>query len=214
VSVIVYNNWLLGRNSASRNSRGLIGLRIVKRVDFFQFTVADVHAIEDLIHAKDGLHFKDCCDKISLDNMLLNLDAFDGWQNTCQESDHSVPPDELSYRGPSKVIFAAKGILDISLPGLLTTQGTSVPAGDYTVYLEKDSHQHWTLKMMKPFGGKGLFILSPPMSMTTSALPIENPEVSFDHTGGSCMMHWSQKKSDTVLSLEFTEKNADMPILQ
>lgn len=97
---------------------------------------------------------------------------------------------------------------------LLTTQGTSVPAGDYTVYLEKDSNQHWTLKMMKPLGGKGLFILSPPMSVTTSALPIENPEVSFDHTGGSCMMHWSQKKSDTVLSLEFTEKNADMPILQ
>jgi hypothetical protein len=24
---------------------------------------------------------------------------------------------------------------------LLTTQGTTVPAGDYTVYLEKDSHQ-------------------------------------------------------------------------
>ena len=96
---------------------------------------------------------------------------------------------------------------------LLATLGISVPAGDYTVYLEKDSHQHWTLKMMKPFGGKGLFILSPPMSVTTSALPIENPEVSFDHTGESCMMHWSQK-SDTVLSLEFTEKNADMPVLQ
>jgi hypothetical protein len=97
---------------------------------------------------------------------------------------------------------------------LLTTQGTSVPAGDYTVYLEKDSHQHWTLKMMKPFGGKGLFLLSPPMSVTTSAMPIENSEVSFDHTGGSCMMHWSQKESDTVLSLEFTQKNADMPVLQ
>jgi hypothetical protein len=97
---------------------------------------------------------------------------------------------------------------------LLTTQGTSVPAGDYAVYLEKDSHQHWTLKMMKPFGGKGLFLLSPPMSVTTSALPSENSEVSFDHTGGSCMMHWSQKESDTVLSLEFTQKNADMPVLQ
>jgi len=97
---------------------------------------------------------------------------------------------------------------------LLTTQGISVPAGDYTVYLEKDSHQHWTLKMMKPFGGKGLFILSPPMSVTTSSLPIENPEVSFDHTGGSCTMHWSQKKSDTVLTLEFTEKNTDIPVLQ
>jgi hypothetical protein len=97
---------------------------------------------------------------------------------------------------------------------LLTTQGISVPAGDYAAYLERDSHQHWILKMMKPFDGKGLFILSPPMSVTTSAPPIEDPEVSFDHTGGSCMMHWSQKKSDTVLSLEFTEKNADMPALQ
>lgn len=102
--------------------------------------------------------------------------------------------------------------LSASAP-LLTTQGMSVPAGDYTAHLEKDSHQHWTLKMMKPFDGKGLLILSPPMSVTTSA-PIEDPEVSFDHTGGSCMMHLSQKKSDTVLSLEFTAKNADMPVLQ
>ena len=93
---------LRGRNSASRNSRGWIGLRIVKRVDFFQFTVADMHAVEDLIHAKDCLHFKDCCDKISLDNMLPDLDAFDGWQNTRQESDHSVPPDQLSYAWPLK----------------------------------------------------------------------------------------------------------------
>jgi len=93
---------LLGRNSASRNPCSLIGLRIVKRMDFFQFTVADMHAVADLIHAKDCLHFKDCCDKISLDNMLLDLDAFDGWQNTRQESDHSVPPDQLSYAWPFK----------------------------------------------------------------------------------------------------------------
>jgi hypothetical protein len=88
--------------SALRNSRGWIVLRIVKRVDFFQFTVADVHAVEDLIHPKDCLHFKDCCDKISLDNMLLDVDTFDGWQNTRQESDHSVPPDQLSYAWPLK----------------------------------------------------------------------------------------------------------------
>jgi hypothetical protein len=90
----------------------------------------------------------------------------------------------------------------------------SVPAGGYTANLEQDSHQQWTLKMTKPFDGKGLFIVSPPMSVTTFTPPIEGPEVSFDHTGGSCMMHLSQKKSGTVLSLEFTEKNADMPVLQ
>src|SRR5580693_1761397 len=100
---------LRGRNSASRNSRGWIGPRIVKRVDFFQFTVADMYAVEDLIHAKGCLHFKDCCDKISLDNMLLDLDAFDGWQNTRQESDHSVPPDQLSYAWPLKDNIRGEG---------------------------------------------------------------------------------------------------------
>ena len=89
-----------------------------------------------------------------------------------------------------------------------------MPAGDYTANLEKDSNQHWILKMTKAFDGKGLFIVSPPMSVTTSTRPIEDPEVSFDLTGGSCMMHLSQKKSETVLSLEFTERNADMPVLQ
>ena len=97
---------------------------------------------------------------------------------------------------------------------LLTTPGTSVPAGDYTVYLEKDYHQHWTLKMTKPIGRKGLFVVLSPMSVTTSTLPIASPEISFDHTGGSCMMNWNQKNSNTVLSLEFTQKNADMPVLQ
>ena len=68
-----------------------------------------MHAVEDLIHAKDRLHLKDCCDKISLDNMLLDLDAFNGWQNTRQESDHSVPPDQLSYAWPLKGNIRSEG---------------------------------------------------------------------------------------------------------
>jgi hypothetical protein len=96
---------------------------------------------------------------------------------------------------------------------LLTMQGTSVPVGDYTVYLEKDSRQHWTLKMTKPIGKKGLFVLLSPMSVSSFVQAIESPEISFVHTGGSCMMNWNHKKSGTVLSLEFTQKNADMPVL-
>ena len=80
----------------------MIGLRIAKRADCLQFTVADMRAVEDLIPSKDCLHFKDCCDKLFLDNMLLDLDAFDGWQNTRQESDYSIPPDQLSYAWPLK----------------------------------------------------------------------------------------------------------------
>ena len=78
-------------------------------MDFFQFAVADMHAVADLIHAKDCLHFKDCCDKISLDDMLLDLDAFDGWQNTHQESDHSVSPAQLSYAWPLKGNIRGEG---------------------------------------------------------------------------------------------------------
>jgi hypothetical protein len=54
---------------------------------------------------------------------------------------------------------------------LLATKGTSVPAGDYAVYPEKDSHGHWTLKIMKPIRETYLFVLSFPMSITTSSSP-------------------------------------------
>jgi len=52
-----------------------------------------------------------------------------------------------------------------------------------------------------------------PMSATTSPSPIENFEISFDHTGGSCKMLWALEKSNLVLSLEFTERNTDIPVL-
>jgi len=97
---------------------------------------------------------------------------------------------------------------------LFTTHGISVPAGDYDAYFGKNSHQYWTLTMWmrKPSHREGLpFVL--PMSVTSFALSIESPEVSFVQTGGSCMMLRNLKKSDAV-SLEFTQKNADMPVLQ
>src|SRR6266849_1701605 len=67
-------------------------LWIIKRVYPFQFAVTNLHAVEDLIHAMDCLHFKNRGDIFSLNNVLLDLSAFDGWQNTCQESDYGVPP--------------------------------------------------------------------------------------------------------------------------
>lgn len=101
---------------------------------------------------------------------------------------------------------------------LSTTRGISVPAGHYDAYFEKDSHQHWTLKMAKPIGRKGtslrMFVLSFPMSVISNAETSESPGISFDQTDGSCMMLWNLKKLDTVLSLEFTQKNADIPVLQ
>jgi hypothetical protein len=91
----------------------------------------------------------------------------------------------------------------------------SVPPGDYVVSPARDAHDNWTFTMKKQIRKSGYWVLPPfPMSVTTSTLPIGSFTVSFDQTGGTCVMHWSQKKSDTLLSLEFTEKNADLPVLK
>jgi len=98
---------------------------------------------------------------------------------------------------------------------LVTVKGMSVPAGDYIVLPARDSHNNWTLTMRKKTGKRGSSQLPPvPMSATTPASPIENFTVSFDQTGASCTMHWGMEKSNILLSLEFTERNTDMPVLQ
>ncbi len=98
---------------------------------------------------------------------------------------------------------------------LVTVNGISVPAGDYIVLPARDSHNNWTLTMSKQTGKGGSSQLPPvPMTATTPASPIENFTVSFDQTDGSCTMHWGLEKSNTLLSLEFTERNTDIPVLQ
>jgi hypothetical protein len=97
---------------------------------------------------------------------------------------------------------------------LITIKAISVPEGEYTVSPVKDSHNNWTLTMKKQTGSGETSSLPPlPMSVTTSTLRVGNFPVSFDQTGGSCMMHWRQQKSDILLSLEFTVKNTDLPTL-
>jgi hypothetical protein len=49
-----------------------------------------------------------------------------------------------------------------------------------------------------------------PMVITTLSSPVENFTISFDHTGGSCMMH--NNWENTQASLEFTERNTDLPL--
>jgi hypothetical protein len=97
----------------------------------------------------------------------------------------------------------------------VTVGGVALPAGDYTVLPARNSNNNWTFTMQKQIRKDGYWLLPPfPMSVTTITLPTGSFPVSFDHTGGSCMMHWSQQKSNTLLSLEFTERNADLPVLQ
>jgi hypothetical protein len=99
---------------------------------------------------------------------------------------------------------------------LVTVNGIAVPSGNYVVSPSKDSHNNWTLTMKKLSGSKnGPSQLAPlPMSVSTSAYPIGNTAISFDQTGGSCTMFWGEENSNILLSLEFTERNTDIPVLQ
>lgn len=99
---------------------------------------------------------------------------------------------------------------------LLMAKGWNLPSGVYTVHPEEDAHGHWSLLMRKPIKRKGgtiIYLLSFPMSVATSALPSEQPKISFDQTGGSCVMHL-QEKPDAVLSLEFAKRGPELAILQ
>lgn len=107
---------------------------------------------------------------------------------------------------------------------LLTARGMSVPAGHYAVLPTRDSRNSgWTLTM-RDESAKGEYReLTPvPMSVVQSvqlkryeALPATSSfTVSFEQTGGSCMMHWRADKPNVVLSLEFTKKNTDLPLAQ
>jgi hypothetical protein len=57
-------------------------LRVIERVYSFDFSVYDVDPIKDVIHAVHRLHVEKSCNVISLDDMLLQLDACDHRQDT------------------------------------------------------------------------------------------------------------------------------------
>lgn len=104
---------------------------------------------------------------------------------------------------------------------LLTVRGMSVPAGHYAVLPAKDSgNDTWTLRMRnESANGESRELAPVPLSVIRS-VRLDQPEasppptfiVSFEHTGGSCVMHWRSENRSMVLSLEFTERNTDVPV--
>ena len=125
-------------------------------------------------------------------------------QAQCRFSDGSAITVTYSYE--------RRGYLFVTDGSLVTVKGVQVPVGDYTIFPAKESDNDWALKMKKTIMGRGTWVLPPlSMSFATPASPVGDFPISFDQTGGSCMMYWSQKKPDTVLSLEFTKENADRP---
>jgi hypothetical protein len=95
---------------------------------------------------------------------------------------------------------------------VITVKGRNVPPGDYRIVPAKD-HNTWFLKMRRTANGQSLGFLSLPLSVKQRGSRAERLDIAFDHTGGSCTMHWDSEDSKLILSLEFTEKNADLPVI-
>jgi hypothetical protein len=134
-----------------------------------------------------------------------------------QEVPKSPAQAQCSFSDGSKITvtysFGLKGYRFVTDGSLLAVKGVHVPAGDYAVSPAKDASDNWTFTMKKTIMKKGSWELPPlPMSVATPS-PISGFPVFFDHTGGSCVMYWKDKKSDVVLSLEFTKENADLQVL-
>ena len=99
---------------------------------------------------------------------------------------------------------------------LITVKGTNIPPGSYTIFTVPSSDT-WTLIINKHTGQWGIpykyeseELARVPMSVTKLSSPVENFGISFDHTGGSCTIRigWENRQA----SLEFAEKNTDLPV--
>jgi Protein of unknown function (DUF2911) len=105
----------------------------------------------------------------------------------------------------------------ISDESLITVDGTKIPAGSYTIFTIPNSDK-WTMIINKhtnewgiPYKYQSEELARVPMSVTRLSSPVENFTISFDHTGGSCTMRMSWE--NTQASVEFTEKNTDLPVV-
>jgi len=99
---------------------------------------------------------------------------------------------------------------------LAAAKGTNVPAGSYTIFTVPTADK-WTLIISKHTGEWGIpykyeseELARVPMSVSKTPAPVENFTISFDQTGGGCTMQLSWE--NTQASVEFTEKNADVPV--
>ena len=100
---------------------------------------------------------------------------------------------------------------------LLVVKRSNVRAGSYTIFTVPDPDK-WTLIINKHTGESGTpykyeseELARVPMSVTKLPSPVDNFTISFDHTDGSCTMRMSWE--NTQASLDFTEKNADLPVI-
>ena len=99
---------------------------------------------------------------------------------------------------------------------LIAVEKTNIPAGSYTIFTVPNPNK-WTLIINKhtnewgiPYKYESEELARVPMSVTKLSSAVESFTISFDQTGGSCMMHMSWE--NTQASLEFAGKNTDLPV--
>jgi hypothetical protein len=94
---------------------------------------------------------------------------------------------------------------------LVTANEIKVPAGRNTISAVTDFHDNWTL-ILRLQNGKRKFWELPSESVRKLASADEAGTISFDQEVGRCSMHWNLETSNTLITLDFTEKNAASPL--
>ena len=94
----------------------------------------------------------------------------------------------------------------------LSAEGTSIPAGNYTLY-SVPAQDKWTLIISKVTGQWGIpykdeyksqELARIPMQVSKTAGPVENFTINFDQSGGGCTLQVSWE--NTQASVKFSEK--------
>jgi len=99
---------------------------------------------------------------------------------------------------------------------LLAVKGTKIPPGSYTIFTVPSSDA-WMLIINKHTGESGTpykyeseELTRVPMTVMKLSSPVEDFTISFDQTGASCTMRMGWE--NTQATLEFAEKNTDLPV--
>jgi hypothetical protein len=117
---------------------------------------------------------------------------------------------------PFRGVGTDEGGTFVTNENLVTVRGTNISPGEYTFSIASHADR-WDLTLMKISGDSTIpnksrtqEIARVPLSVMKFPRPTEKFGISFDHDGGSCMM--KMRWWNTQASLEFAERNTDLPL--
>ncbi|HKR83581.1 MAG TPA: hypothetical protein VJS37_05365 [Terriglobales bacterium] len=96
---------------------------------------------------------------------------------------------------------------------LATVHGVNLSAGAYELRPEKNSNNNWVLGISRIENRKLTHLPPVPLAAKRPDSPLLVFNISFDQTGGTCRMRWASEESNTLLWLDFTAKDSDVPVI-